>query len=509
MKDSHTFRRYTKWAILAIGVVMAIGALWYINRLAHQIQNSEKEKVRIWAGAISQRNQMMLYTENFFNNIATDEHRKMALYTQVLRSLGSTNLQTDVEFSLAYVNYIMDSTSTATIITDRDSIITSCRNIINDSLDATLIGHKLEGELLADFSQNEPFHYRVWGMPFTLYYKESKIYGELRQMLHNLNESFLAEITNNSIFVPVIIVDSLQGEVIGSGNIRSSEFDSPEKLCEKLCEMEESNPPIEIRLADNQRAYVFYESTPLLKALRWMPVLYIFISFILIVLAYMLFRTARTMEQNRIWVGMAKETAHQLGTPISSLQGWTEYLQGKTLTEQYADEVRKDLSRLETITHRFSKIGSVPELQPTDVGKILMGATNYLQSRSPRKIKFSVTVPDEPIIAPLNAYLFEWVIENICKNAIDAMSGNGTFSVIATHDARNIYIDLADTGKGIPSAMQKRIFESGFTTKQRGWGLGLSLAKRIIEQYHRGRIFLKYSVEGQGSVFRIILKKEM
>ena len=486
---------------------MAFMALLYINRLSQQIRHSEEEKVKLWANAISQRNQMVDYTEDFFRNIAADEHRKMELYTQVLRHLGNPDLQSDVEFSLSYVTYIMDSSHTATIITNQDSIITSCRNIFGDSADAALIGQKLQGPLLEAFSQNQPFHYRVWGMPFTLYYRESKIYSDLRLMLQSLNESFLTDITNNSVFVPVIIVDSLQETVLGYGNIDAHEFDSPDHLCAKLCEMEDANQPIEIHLPDNQRAYVFYEKTPLLRALRWMPALYIFISFILIVLAYMLFRTARSMEQNRIWVGMAKETAHQLGTPISSLLAWTDYLQDKTLTQQYADEIRKDLTRLETITHRFSKIGSVPELQTTNVGDVLRNAVAYLQTRSPKKVKILLTLPDETMTAPLNTYLFEWVVENLCKNAIDAMNGNGTFSVIASQDARHIHIDLCDTGRGIPPAKQKYIFDSGFTTKQRGWGLGLSLSKRIIEQYHRGKIYLKYSIEGQGTVFHIVLNK--
>ncbi|MBQ7279715.1 MAG: ATP-binding protein [Bacteroidales bacterium] len=502
-----TLRRYAKWSILIVGILLAVFALWYITRLSSQLRDSEKEKVRLWANAISQKNQMVRYTDIFFDNIATDEHRKMALYTKVLRQLDSPDLNSDVEFSLAYVNYIMDSARTATIITDRDSIITSCRNIYNDSIDATLIGQKLKGELLDDFSNNEPFHYSVWGMRFTLYYKESKIYTDLRDMLDNLNNSFLSEITNNSIFVPVIIVDSLRKEVIGSGNINAAEFDTPEKLRLKLQDMARANTPVEIRLPNNQLAYVFFESTPLLRTLHWFPLLYLFVSVVLIVLAYLLFRTARTMEQNRIWVGMAKETAHQLGTPISSLQGWVDYLEDKTLTPSYANEIHKDLNRLDTIARRFSKIGSVPELKEANVGEVLRSSLEYMQGRSPRKVLFAINIPDEPMTAPLNSYLFEWVIENICKNAIDAMSGNGTFSVIATQDARHIYIDLSDTGKGIAPNQQKHIFESGFTTKQRGWGLGLSLAKRIIEEYHRGKIYLKYSVVGQGSVFRIVLNK--
>ena len=186
---------------------------------------------------------------------------------------------------------------------------------------------------------------------------------------------------------------------------------------------------------------------------------------------------------------------------------WTQYLEGKTFDANYAAEINKDLKRLETVTHRFSKIGSVPELEYQGVCSVIGNAITYLQTRSSRKVKFVTNFPDEDIQVPLNSYLFEWVIENICKNAIDAMDGVGTFTVIVSSDSRHVFVDLCDTGKGMSASIQKKIFDSGFSTKQRGWGLGLSLAKRIINDYHQGRIFVKYSVEGQGTVFRIVLNR--
>ncbi len=488
-----------KWIILAITILLAGFALFEIYNLSSQIRKSEEEKVRLWANAISQKAQLVNYSETFFAHVALDEHRKMEMYTNILRSFDRMSENSDADFSLDYVRYIVDSSETAIIITNSDSIIT---------VPSELAGQKLEGQLLKDFSHNEPFHYRIWGMPMTLYYKESRVYTELRAVLDGFNKSLLNEITNNSVFVPVLIVDSLQGEVLGSGNIPYNEFNTAEKLSEKLCDMAEANEPIEFRLANNKRAYLYYENTPLLKWLRWVPLLYIFVFVVLILVTYYLIQTARSMEQNRIWVGMAKETAHQLGTPISSLLAWTQYLEGKTFDTAYAAEVNKDINRLETITHRFSKIGSVPELQPENVCATIQEAINYLQTRVSRKIKFVTNYPEEDIKVPLNAYLFQWVIENICKNAIDAMDGKGTFTVIVSSDSHNVYVDLADTGKGMSPSVQRRVFDSGFTTKQRGWGLGLSLAKRIINQYHKGRIFVKYSVEGQGTVFRIVLKRE-
>ena len=272
--------------------------------------------------------------------------------------------------------------------------------------------------------------------------------------------------------------------------------------------MSSENDPIQITLPDNSRAYVYYENSALLKALRWVPLFYLIIALVLLLVAYYIFRTTRTMEQNRIWVGLAKETAHQLGTPLSSLVAWKEYLKGKEFNEEYATEVGKDLQRLETITHRFSKIGSVPELKEENVEEAVRQAIGYLQSRAPRKVQFVVSFPeDEQFIAPLNSHLFQWVIENLCKNAIDAMEGAGTVTIVGSQDARSIYLDVSDTGRGMSPSVQKRIFDSGFTTKSRGWGLGLPLARRIVNQYHRGRLFLKYSVPGQGTTFRIVLRK--
>lgn len=490
--------RKIKWILVATTIILALVALWQIQRVATQIRHSEEEKVRMWANAISQKAELVSYTDNFFKQANLDEHRKVRMYTDILQSFTKRTIGADAEFSLAYVNYIIDSSGLEIIITDRDSIIT---------VPQELRGQKLEGDLLEEYSQKQPFHYSVWDMPMTLYYKESKNFSDMRNMLMRLNESYFSEITNNSVLVPVIITDSTQTQVISCGNINPAEFNNPNKLKSKLADMGRENDPIQITLPNEHSAFVYYESTPLLKALQWVPILYLFIAFVIILVSYYLFTTARSMEQNKIWVGMAKETAHQLGTPISSLIAWTDYLEGKPLESSYANEIRKDLNRLETITHRFSKIGSVPELTPNDVNKVIQDAITYLQSRASRKVKFVSSYPQEELIVPLNKYLFEWVIENICKNAIDAMNGNGTFSIIVSTDTKHIYIDLSDTGKGIPSSLHKKIFNSGFTTKQRGWGLGLSLAKRIIEEYHKGKIFLKYSVPGQGSVFRIILNR--
>lgn len=495
-----------KWLLLALTTVMALVALWQVHNIAEAVRQEEEENVRLWANAISQRAHIMEVQQQFFAEATLDEHRKMEMYANILQSFNDPDMGSDLRFSLAYVNYIVDSAKTPIIITtSRDSMIT---------VPQELAGTKLEGDLFEEYSQNPPFHYKIWGMPMTLYYKESQQYTRLRELLDGFTRSFLTDITQNSVKVPVVIVDSTRTVVFASGNIDSAHIEN----------LRFGNDPIEITLPDSRHAYVYYANSPMVRGLRWMPILYLFIAFVLVLVSYNFFRTARRDEQNRIWVGLAKETAHQLGTPLSSLSGWTEYLKGKEFTPQYAAEVEKDLQRLDTITHRFSKIGSVPELKDESVRAAVEKAVSYLRGRLPRKVQINISMPDDdPLTVPLNSYLFEWVVENICKNAVDAMEGEGerdrkganavparenTITIVASQDARKVYLDISDTGRGMTPAVQRKIFDSGFTTKSRGWGLGLPLARRIINQYHRGRLYLKYSIPGQGSCFRIVLRKK-
>lgn len=499
-KFRYTSKRW-KIAILIITVLLAFVALILVNNIVVQLQNSEKEKIKLWVNAISRKADLVSHTETFFRTVREEERSRMTLLTEAQQAFMELPLDQDVSF---YYNYLAANKTIPVIITDDRNNITWYRNI---ELPNGVT--KLEGGLLREFSQESPVHYTAYNMHFTLYYKESKIYTDLRKVLDDFSQSFLSEITNNSVFVPVIVTDSMRRTIIASGNINTDEFANTYDLRKKLANMAEDNTPIEIILPDNCKAYIYYEKTPLLQALQYAPIIYVFIAFVLILVSYNLFRTARDMEQNQVWVGMAKETAHQLGTPISSLIAWLEYFKEKGLEEKYSVEIQKDLTRLETITHRFSKIGSVPELKDENILKILQNAVNYLHSRSPKKVNFVTNFPDtqQELIVPINAYLFEWVIENVCKNAIDAMNGAGTFTIIVTFDDKHIYIDLGDTGKGMPSSMYKDIFKPGYSTKQRGWGLGLSLAKRIINDYHKGKIFVKYSVIDQGTVFRIVLNR--
>jgi len=272
--------------------------------------------------------------------------------------------------------------------------------------------------------------------------------------------------------------------------------------------MASQNQPIEVEFGDGTKSYIFYQESTLLTQLKYYPYVMFTIIGLFLLIAYLLFSTARRVEQNQVWVGMAKETAHQLGTPLSSLIAWLEYLRSKGLDPETAGEIEKDVKRLETITERFSKIGSVPKLDEVDVSKVLNDAVNYMKLRTSRNVAFSVEKASAgEIRAQLNVPLFEWVIENLIRNAVDAMNGNGEIKITVSDQTQFVYIDVCDTGKGIPKSKYKTVFEPGYTTKQRGWGLGLSLTKRIIENYHSGKIFVKSSEIDKGTTFRIVLNK--
>jgi signal transduction histidine kinase len=225
-------------------------------------------------------------------------------------------------------------------------------------------------------------------------------------------------------------------------------------------------------------------------------------------IAYYLFSTARDAEQNQVWVGMAKETAHQLGTPLSSLLAWIEVLKSKNVDDKTIAEISRDLGRLETVTERFSKIGATPKLEQNDINQVVKNTLVYLKSRLSKKVNFTHTTSNgDEVMASVNVPLLEWVLENIIKNAVDAISGEGDISIHITDQSQFIYIDITDNGKGIPKSARKTIFQPGYTTKKRGWGLGLSLTKRIVENYHSGKVFVKQSEIDQGTTFRIVLNK--
>jgi len=274
--------------------------------------------------------------------------------------------------------------------------------------------------------------------------------------------------------------------------------------------MKSQNKPIQYSynaFDANIKRILYYENSKLLSKLTYYPVALILILFLFTSVIFFYFKSSKTAENNRLWTGMAKETAHQIGTPLSSLMGWVELLRIENVDESYILEIEKDISRLSVIADRFSKIGSVPVLTKHNVVAETKNAFSYLQSRSSKHIEFSFISNHNELYSNINLQLFGWVIENLVKNAIDSMKGKGSLAIEIKDDAKNIYILISDTGKGISHSMRNQIFNPGFTTKKRGWGLGLSLSKRIVEEYHDGRIFVQNSEINKGTTFCVSLKK--
>jgi anti-sigma regulatory factor (Ser/Thr protein kinase) len=315
--------------------------------------------------------------------------------------------------------------------------------------------------------------------------------------------------------IPAIYIDE-NNMPAAHNNIAFPDNSSPETkerlIQENLAKMKEEHSPIPVEIGQDRTGYVYYSNSFLLTQLRYYPYIQLSGIFIIGFLAYLAFSSARRAEQNQVWVGLAKETAHQLGTPLSSLMAWTEYFRSDPdMDPSIADEIEKDVQRLEMITTRFSNIGSLPTLKEENLALIITDFVKYLQRRVSSKVAFFMDNQlNEGQTVLINRNLFEWVIENICKNAVDAMGGVGEIriSLIPMLQQNEIYIDIQDTGRGISKANISKIFRPGFSTKKRGWGLGLTLAKRIIENYHDGRLVVRSSEPGKGTTFRITMKIE-
>jgi signal transduction histidine kinase len=336
----------------------------------------------------------------------------------------------------------------------------------------------------------------------------------------NTDISFITEVIINNKTIPVIQTDENNRILaarnldpvksrLDSLNLTREEYQRNKKyLYGQLEKMSAGNEPIEIVLSEHHRNYIYYKDSVLLSQLFYYPFIQLGVIFLFILFAYYAFSSSRKAEQNQVWVGMSKETAHQLGTPISSLIAWIEYLRMKDIDAEILNEIDKDLVRLETITERFSKIGSAPVLTRQNIIEVITASVSYIKKRTSDEVIYNLhfSLEDE-VMVPLNRALFEWVIENLCKNALDAMDGKGVIDIYLQDNTQILYVDIRDSGKGIPKSKFRTVFNPGYTTKERGWGLGLSLSKRIIENYHLGKIFVKSSDPAIGTVFRIALKR--
>lgn len=323
----------------------------------------------------------------------------------------------------------------------------------------------------------------------------------------NADVTLEQEILSSNSTIPVILTDG-SGSIIQYNNIDLDVgADTLAVLMELVADMRRGGRVIPVPMGELGEQYACYDDSMILTQLAYYPYVQLAVVLLFFVICFVAILNSKRAEQNRVWVGLSKETAHQLGTPISSLMAWVEVLKEKYPDDELLPDMGHDVERLQRVAERFSKIGSNPEHTTEDVVSVIESAVEYVKRRSPSKVEYVVDFPKRPILVRMNAPLVEWVIENLCKNAIDAMGGNGVITVSVSHDDVNAYIEVSDTGKGISKSNRKMIFEPGFTTKSRGWGLGLSLAKRIMEEYHKGRIYVKKSTPNKGTTFRMELRK--
>ena len=323
----------------------------------------------------------------------------------------------------------------------------------------------------------------------------------------NEDVSLELEIISSNMTIPVILTDNA-GTIIQHNNIDFPQgCDSLAVLMAHVSAMRDGGRIIPVVIGNDEVQYACYDDSLILTKLHYYPYVQLAVVLLFFVICFVAILSSKRAEQNRVWVGLSKETAHQLGTPISSLMAWTEVLKEKYPADDLIPVMEHDVERLRRVAERFSKIGSKPEPVAEDVVAVVENAVEYVKHRSPAKVQYVVNYPKRPITVRMNVHLVEWVIENLCKNAIDAMNGEGVISISVSHDDERAYIEVSDTGKGIAKGNRKRVFEPGYTTKARGWGLGLSLVKRIMEEYHKGRVFVKNSVPGKGTTFRLELKK--
>jgi len=493
---------------LAGMAVVIIGAsLWYTNSLVKKVANDERKKVVLWSDAVRNRATLVKYTESLFERLKIEERKRAEIWAQATQNITTTDDNDALSF---YLKVTSENNTIPAIIVDAQNRI----NYITNA-DTTGLGDvtKFDGKVKKAFSVHKPIVISDgFSNTYYIYYQDSRVFSELREVLDNIIKSFISEVVVNAASVPVIVVDSSNSKVIASGNLEKAIVRDTIAMLGLAKRMVSENTPLEIELPDYGKCFIYYQNSFLLTQLKYFPVVQFIIISLFMIVAYFLFSFSRRAEQNQVWVGMSKETAHQLGTPLSSLMAWMEMLRIKGIDEETLGEMSKDIRRLEVITERFSKIGSIPELYPQDLEAVLEESIAYMRLRTSKKISISLVndMPDkeERVIVKLNVPLFDWVIENLFRNAIDAMEdGTGALEVIFGDKGKHFHIDVKDTGKGIPKSKLETVFKPGYTSKRRGWGLGLSLTRRIIQNYHKGKIFVRRSEVGKGTTFRILLPK--
>ncbi len=500
--DIYNHKKSWKIVLSVLALVIIVAFFWYTNRLVKSIAAQEAHQVQLWAEAMEQHAEMMHYAEKFFDDVSEQENLRVDLLARAYQQVLDFSNNKDMG---VYLDIIRNNISIPLVITNSHDDIVFANNLPESQK-----GKKVfDSEMKAAYSNFPPIMISE-GLDEVqwLYYNESLIYSELKTVVDEMFERFMNDVTLNLVGAPVIVTDTTLANVISFGNIDSVDMCNPAFVADQIVLMRDENVPLTVSFPEKGRALIFYRLSDLARRLRYYPVIFIIVVVVFLLVAYLFFSYMRRSEQNQVWAGMAKETAHQLGTPLSSLMGWVELMKIQDKPFESVGEIEKDVERLQVIADRFSKIGSVPKLEDTDLIALSVDTIDYLKRRFSKNFIFDVVVPDHPVILPLAPSLFRWVIENLTKNAIDAMGDKGTITFEVIEGDNEVIVDFSDTGKGMAKSMIGQAFSPGVTTKKRGWGLGLTLSKRIIGDYHKGKIFVKSSTVGKGTTFRIVLNNK-
>ncbi len=501
--DVYTQKSNLKLILFLLGLFIGIATVLYTDHLAGKMAKEEKYKAKLWAEAIARKAKLVRYTKDLFTRLAADERRKVDIYAQSTKFL--LTIDNNNNDQLTFFNDIITSnTDIPAIWTNDKGEILGARNI--ELPKGVKLFAALPLNIRNEFSVYAPILVDLKVSKNFIYYKDSNLFAKLKQTLNDLLENFISEVVLNTASTPVILTDEKMN-VLAYGNIDSAKIKNHGDAILMIKKMEAANEPIVADLGDGVKRNIYYDESETLKQLRIFPFVQLGIFAAFLIISYFAFSNARKAEQNLVWVGMAKETAHQLGTPISSLEGWVEVLKdmdGVKENQQILEELESDIGRLALVAERFSKIGSVPQLIAENVKDCIERNVDYMRRRASQKVVMTVHCPGN-LQFKINRQLFDWVFENLLKNALDAMNGEGRIDVDVTSDSKYVIIDVSDTGKGIPKNKFDTIFEPGYSTKRRGWGLGLSLTKRIVEEYHNGKIGVKRSEIDKGTTFRILV----
>ncbi|MDH4472385.1 MAG: HAMP domain-containing sensor histidine kinase [Fluviicola sp.] len=508
-----------KWKLVLLGIalIMVAVSLWVSNSVVQRVSDRERLRVKQWADAIKKKAELVEFTDRAFNQLREYERKKIQLYLDATREVSKPipgDAMPDYDFPLSIID---DNKDIPVILVDDQNVVSGHINLDFDTADIRKVYPNVKSPQLVKLFEDSLLKLtKAWnvnhqaftievveGLSMTYYYNDSWRTVQLERERDSLIGAFNKELITDSRLVPVLLMQKESDSLIAS-NMSHKLIDSAH-LKATIQQLGFINEPLLIRFDEGKTNLLYYDDSEELKQLQYYPYIQFLIIGLFILIGYLLFNTFRKAEQNQVWAGMAKETAHQLGTPLSSLMAWIQLLETQDVDQSIIAEMQKDIERLDTVSQRFSKIGSDAQLKPSDVQETIQRVMNYLRPRISNKVSMDVILQPSEVVVNHNPPLLEWVMENIIKNAVDSMESTGAITVDVHTTPEWAHIDITDTGKGLHPKQFKTIFQPGYTTKKRGWGLGLSLVRRIVREYHKGKVFVLRSEPGKGTTFRISL----